>query len=59
MLAAVALAMSMGMASGLTRRAPFSFWMSHCPSRVCSPPMPVPMATASRSRSTGLSSLSP
>ena len=58
-LPAVALAISIGMASGLTRRAPFSFWMSQLPSRVCRPPMPVAIATPSRSRSTGLSSLSP
>ena len=58
-MAAVALAISIGMANGLTRRAPFSFWMSQLPSSVCRPPMPVAMATPSRSRSTGLSSFSP
>ena len=59
MLAAVALAISIGIASGLTRRAPFSFCISHCASRVCRPPMPVATATPSRSRATGLSSLQP
>ena len=33
-LAAEALAISIGMASGLTRRAPFSFWTSQLPSSV-------------------------
>ena len=47
-LPAVALAISIGMASGLTRREPFSFWMSQLPSRVCRPPMPVAIATPSR-----------
>ena len=58
-LAADALAISIGTASGLTRRAPFSFWTSQLPSRVFRPPMPVATTTASRSRSTGLSSPSP
>ena len=58
-LAADALAISMGMASGLTRRGPFSFCTSHWLSRVFSPPIPVAMATPNRSRSTGFSSCRP
>ena len=58
-LAADALAISIGIASGLTRRAPFSFWTSQLDSSVIIPPMPVATATPSRSRSTGLSSRSP
>ena len=58
-LAAAALAISIGTVSGLTRRAPFSFWTSQLPSRVFRPPMPVATTTASRSRSTGLSSPNP
>ena len=44
--AAGAFAISIGMVNGLTRRAPFSFWMSQLPSRVCRPPMPVAMRHA-------------
>ncbi len=58
-LAAAALAISIGTVSGDTRRTPFSFWMSHWLSSVCSPPIPVETTTASRSRSTGLSSPKP
>ena len=58
-LPAVAFAISIGMASGETRRGPFSLCTSHWPSRVCRPPMPVAMTTPRRSRSTGLSSFSP
>ena len=46
--AAGAFDMSMGMVKGDTRRSPFSFCTSHCPSRVCRPPMPVPTLTSSR-----------
>ena len=53
------LAINIGIASGLTPREPFSFWMSQLLTRVFRPPIPVAMATASRSRSTGLSSLRP
>ena len=58
-LAAEALAISIGMDNGLTRRAPFSFWMSQLDSVVINPPIPVAIATPRRSRSTGLSSLKP
>src|SRR4051794_41180338 len=44
--------MSMGIVCGETRRAPFSRSTSHCPISVSAPPMPVAMATPSRSPST-------
>ena len=43
--------MSIGTASGKTRRTPFSLRMSHWSSRVHTPPMPVPIATPRRSGS--------
>ena len=58
-LPAVALAISIGMASGETRRGPLASCTSQLPIRVCSPPMPVAITTPSRSRSTGFSSFSP
>ena len=50
--AAGPLGMSIGTASGKTRRGPFSRRLSHWSSRVQTPPMPEPMATPSRSGST-------
>jgi hypothetical protein len=43
--------MSIGTASGNTRRTPFSLRMSHWSRRVHTPPIPVPMATPRRSGS--------
>ena len=40
------LAINIGIASGLTPREPFSFWMSQLLTRVFRPPIPVAMATA-------------
>src|SRR5664280_163017 len=50
--AAGPLTISMGTASGKTRRTPFSFRVSHWSSSVLTPPMPVPMTTPRRSGST-------
>ncbi len=47
--AAGALAMSIGTVKGLTRRGPFSFWMSHWDRVVCRPPMPEAQVTPRRS----------
>ena len=58
-LAAGALAISMGMVKGETRRSPFSFWTSQLPSKEFRPPIPVPTHTASRSGSVELFSPSP
>src|SRR5450631_3604258 len=49
--AAGPLAISMGTASGKTRRTPFSFRVSHWSSSVLTPPMPEPMTTPRRSGS--------
>jgi hypothetical protein len=56
MLAAAALPISIGTASGLTRRTPLSRSVSQLPSSDVSPPIPVPTATPMRSGSIGLSS---